>query len=641
MSNTNTASLETGDIKKDSMNGGDAFGDMVFQKPKSFWKGMGLLIRYLRPWSILIIISIIFTIASTIGNIVAPNIVSEFTDAVFGMLPQFDLNTGAIIGPPTYTTEAAMKIVRQTITLLVVLYAAAFVVSYAQALFMASVAANSTKKMRNDISVKINRVPLGYYDKVGFGDVLSRTTNDISTIGQSLNEGLVPTISSLVLIVGLIVVMFFTSWQMALVTIATVPVSFVLIGLVMSFSQRYQKMQRDYLGKLNSQIEENFSAQSVVLAYRGQHKAQTKFETVNKSLAVSARKAEFLTGLMFPLMGFVGNIGLVAVLIAGIVFLNDGTIGSAGVVVQFLLYSRLFMQPFGQLAQGLGLLQSGVAGSERVFEFLNEKEQPYDVDKPTLQILKNDPNYRVKGDVRFENVRFGYDPDKPVIKNFSESIHSGQKIAIVGPTGAGKTTIINLLMRFYEPQSGGIYIDGVHSDDMPRSYVRGLFGMVLQDTWLFEGTIKENLIYAKKGVTDEQVYDVCKAVDIHHFIMTLEGGYDFRITDEVNISVGQRQLLTIARAMVQDNPILILDEATSNVDTRTEQHIQDAMDKVSRGRTSFVIAHRLSTIKNADKILVLRDGDVIESGSHDELIAQQGFYEELYNSQFADAMEDA
>jgi ATP-binding cassette subfamily B protein len=294
------------------------------------------------------------------------------------------------------------------------------------------------------------------------------------------------------------------------------------------------------------------------------------------------------------------------------------------------------MQPFGQLAQGLGLLQSGAAGSERVFEFLNEKEQPWDVDKPTLQILKNDPNYKVKGDVRFEHIKFGYDPEIPVIKNFSEDVRHGQKIAIVGPTGAGKTTIINLLMRFYEPQSGEIYIDGVKSSDMPRSYVRGLFGMVLQDTWLFEGTIRENLIYAKKDVTEEQIIEACKAVGVHHFIMTLEGGYDYKMTDEVNISVGQRQLLTIARAMVQDNPILILDEATSNVDTRTEQHIQDAMDKVSKGRTSFVIAHRLSTIKNSDKILVLRNGDVIESGSHDELIAQKGFYEDLYNSQFAD-----
>ena len=630
MSDKKNSGLDADDIKKDNLQGGDVFGEMVFQKPKSFKAGMGALLRYLKPWHFTILICLFLTVGGTVMTILSPNLVRDLTNAVFGMVVP-DKETGL-----TIPVDRALELAKQAAVVLIVFYSLSFVLTYLQGYLMAGVAANASKKMRNDISVKINRVPLGYYDKVGFGDVLSRTTNDISAIGQSLNEGLIPTITSFVLLVGLIAIMFFTNWQMALITIATVPVSFILIGITMGMSQKYHKQQRDYLGKLNSQIEENFSAQSVVLAFRGQDKALATFEKVNKPLAVSARKAEFLTGLMFPMMGFVGNIGMVAVLLGGVLMLNNGILQDPGSVAQFLLYSRLFMMPFGQLAQGLGLLQSGAAGSERVFEFLKEKEQPYDVEKPTLQIIKNDPNYRVKGDVRFENVRFGYDPEHPVIKNLNEDFKSGQKIAIVGPTGAGKTTIINLLMRFYEPQSGSIYIDGVHSDEMPRSYVRGLFGMVLQDTWLFEGTIKENLIYAKKGITDEQVVNACKAVDIHHFIMTLEGGYNFKITDEVNISVGQRQLLTIARAMVQDNPILILDEATSNVDTRTEQHIQDAMDKVSKGRTSFVIAHRLSTIKNADKILVLKGGDVIESGNHDELIAQKGFYEELYNSQFAD-----
>ncbi|MCL1944965.1 MAG: ABC transporter ATP-binding protein/permease [Firmicutes bacterium] len=630
MSENINKDLDTDQIQKDNIQGGDAFGEMVFQKPKSFWGGMSALLKYLKPWRWIIILSVLLTVIGTVMTIIAPNYVRNLTDEIFAMVTPPDLG-----GRPVHD---AMESVKQAAIVLIVLYAISFVVSYLQAFLMAGVAANSTKKMRTDISVKINRVPLGYFDKVGFGDVLSRTTNDISTIGQSLNDGLVPTITSFVLIVGLIIVMFFTSWQMALITVATVPVSFILIGVVMGMSQKYQKLQRDYLGQLNSQIEENYSGQSVVLAYRGQKKALTNFEKVNAPLAVTAKKAEFLSGLMFPLMSFVGNIGVVAVLVGGVLLYTNGVFeeAGAGIIPQFLIYSRLFMMPFGQLAQGLGLLQSGAAGSERVFEFLNEKEQPWDVDKPTLQTIKGDPNYKVKGDVRFENVKFGYDPEHPVIKNLTEEFRSGQKIAIVGPTGAGKTTIINLLMRFYEPQSGSIYIDGVHSDEMPRAYVRGLFGMVLQDTWLFEGTIKENMIYAKENVTDEQVIEACKAVNIHHFIMTLEGGYDFKLTDDVNISVGQRQLLTIARAMVQDNPILILDEATSNVDTRTEQHIQDAMDKVSKGRTSFVIAHRLSTIKNADRILVLRDGDVIESGSHDELIQQNGFYEELYNSQFAD-----
>lgn len=626
--------LDADDIKKDGLQGGDAFGEMVFQKPKSFRAGMGALLKYLKPWRFVIMLCIVITIGATVISILAPNIMADLMNYIFGMYPQ--PNEFGELKPAQYTVAEAMELVTKAGVTLVIMYSASFVLNYVQGFLMAGVAAKSAKKMRNDISVKINRVPLGYYDKVGFGDVLSRATNDISTMSQSINDGLIPTITSFVMLIGLIIAMFSTNWQMALITVATVPVSFLLIGITMGTSQKYQKLQREYLGQLNSQIEENFSAQGVVLAYRGQEKALKTFEKVNAPLAITAKKAEFLTGLMFPLMGFVGNIGMIAVLLGGILMLNNGTIPDPGTIIQFLIYSRLFMMPFGQLAQGLGLLQSGAAGSERVFDFLKEKEQPWDVEKPTLQTLKNDPNYKVKGDVKLENVKFGYDPEHPVIKNLNQDFKAGQKIAIVGPTGAGKTTIINLLMRFYEPQGGSIYIDGVHSDEMPRAYVRGLFGMVLQDTWLFEGTIKENLIYAKKGVTDEQVVEACKAVDIHHFIMTLEGGYDFKITDEVNISVGQRQLLTIARAMVQDNPILILDEATSNVDTRTEQHIQDAMDKVSRGRTSFVIAHRLSTIKNADKILVLKEGDVIESGSHDELIAQKGFYEELYNSQFAD-----
>ncbi|MDR3021447.1 MAG: ABC transporter ATP-binding protein/permease [Clostridiales bacterium] len=632
MAENKNKELDSDRIKSDSLNGGDAFAEMVFQKPKSFKVGMGRLLKYLKPWRFILVVSILFAIGATVIQILGPSVIQKLTDSIFDMVKDFGILQST---PPELQSTDAKQIVADGLSkvaqygaILIGFYTVTFICNYVQGFMMAGVAAKSTKKMRNEIATKINRVPLSYYDKVGFGDVLSRTTNDVSIIGQSLNEGMVPTIISFLLIIGLITAMLIVNWKMALITIATVPISFILIGLVMSKSQKYQKQQRDYLGQLNSQIEENYSAQSVVLAFRGQTKAQSMFDVTNRKLANSSKNAEFLTGLMWPLMAFVGNLGYIAVIVGGVLLLNNNSIASLGVITQFLVYSRLFMMPFGQLAQGLGLLQSGAAGSERVFEFLDEKEQPIDKDKVSLK--------NVKGDVKFENVRFGYDPEHAVIKDFSADIKSGQKVAIVGPTGAGKTTIINLMMRFYEPQQGLIKIDGVPISDMARADVRSMFGMVLQDTWLFEGTIKENLIYAKQGVTDEQVVECCKAANIHHFILTLEGGYDHKINDETNISVGQRQLITIARAMVQNSPILILDEATSNVDTRTEQHIQDAMDKVSKGRTSFVIAHRLSTIKNADLILVLKEGDIVESGNHEQLISKGGFYQELYNSQFAD-----
>jgi ATP-binding cassette subfamily B protein len=480
--------------------------------------------------------------------------------------------------------------------------------------------------MRNGIADKINKMPLKYFDRTSFGDVISRVTNDVDAIGQTLNQSLDTLVRAVTMFVGSLIMMFHTNALMALTAVASSVVGFVFMVLIMMTSQKYFKAQQEGLGDINGHIEEIYSGHDVVKAYNGGAAAREEFERINGELCDSARKSQFLSGLMMPFMLFIGNAGYVAVCVVGASLALNGSI-SFGVIVAFMMYIRMFTQPLQQLAQSMQSLQRTAAASERVFEFFGEEELTDESGKENL--LKN-----IKGDVEFKNVRFGYDKDKTIIHNFSASVKAGRKIAIVGPTGAGKTTLVNLLMRFYETDGGDISIDGVPIGRVTRENVHEQFCMVLQDTWLFEGTIKENIVYSKQNVSDGEVENACKAVGLHRFIKTLPDGYGTVLNDAASLSAGQRQLLTIARAMIQNAPLLILDEATSSVDTRTERLVQSAMDELTKGRTSFVIAHRLSTIKNADIILVLKDGDVVENGSHDALLAKGGFYAELYNSQF-------
>lgn len=470
-------------------------------------------------------------------------------------------------------------------------------------------------------------MPLRYFDSRSYGDVLSRVTNDVDTIGQTLNQSVSTLISSVIMLGGVLIAMFVTRWEMALTALLTVPLGMLLMLLIVGKSQKYFIGQQNYLGELNGKIEETYAGQNVVKAFNAEQKVREDFDRTNRNLFNSAWKSQFLSGLMMPLMTFVSNLGYVAVAVAGVLLFINGRIAEPGIITSFFIYVRLFQNPINQIAQVANTLQSTAAAAERVFEFLDEPEQEDETGKP-------DAIENVTGRVEFRNVRFGYTPDREIIHNFSAVIEPGQKVAIVGPTGAGKTTMVNLLMRFYEVSGGEILIDGVPVSSVKREAVRSLFGMVLQDTWLFNGTIRENVAYAKRDATDGEIEEACRAANADHFISTFAGGYDMVLDDDTNLSGGQRQLLTIARAMVQDSPMLILDEATSNVDTRTEQLIQDAMDRLTAGRTSFVIAHRLSTIKNADLILVMKDGNIIEQGSHDDLLAADGFYASLYNSQF-------
>ncbi|MCL2522057.1 MAG: ABC transporter ATP-binding protein/permease [Erysipelotrichales bacterium] len=578
------------------------------QKAKNFKKGIADLFNYLKKHLLAIIITIIFTIGATIIAIAAPVKLGELS--------------GAIVAPDGVIIDEVVRIG----IILGSMYILAFILNYAQAFIMAGVNQKITQRFRSDISKKINRVPLKYFDTNSTGDTLSRVTNDVDTIGQSLNQSFTALIGSAIMLVGILIMMFWTSWQLAFTAILTVPLSIIIMTLVMKLSQKHFVAQQKELGALNGHIEETYSGLHIVKAFNSEVKSQKHFDTINRKLFNSNRKASFYSGLMMPIMNFVANLGFVAICVVGGILLINGQ-ATIPVMVTFFVYVRLFQNPLGQIAQAMGMLQQTAAASERVFEFLNETEQESEIQKDKL--LEN-----IKGKVEFRNVRFGYNEEKTIIHDFSAIIEPGSKIAIVGPTGAGKTTIINLLMRFYEIDSGEILIDDIPISELKRENVRALFGMVLQDTWLFEGTIKENIIYAKENVSDEEVYKACEAANIDHFIKTLPNGYNLVLSDDVVISSGQKQLLTIARAMVQDSPMLILDEATSNVDTRTEQLIQDAMDKVAKGKTSFVIAHRLSTIKNADLILVLKDGDIIESGKHEELLGQAGFYHQLYHSQF-------
>ena len=510
---------------------------------------------------------------------------------------------------------------------LVILYVLSALFTFIQFILMTDVANKFAKKLRSNISKKINKLPLKYFDRNLSGDILSRVTNDVDTIAQSMNQSLASLVSSVTLFIGSIIMMFYTNYIMALTAILSSLIGFVFMIKILSKSQKYFTARQVELGKLNGHIEEIYSGLNVVKVYNGKDESDKKFDELNKSVYECNRKSQFLSGLMMPIMNFIGNFGYVAVCIVGALLVSKDMI-TFGVIIAFITYVRLFTNPLSQIAQGLTSLQSTAAASERVFEFLEEPELEKENVTKTLDKAKT------KGEVEFNHVKFGYDSDKIIIKDFNAKIKPGQKVAIVGPTGAGKTTMVNLLMRFYEINSGDIKIDGVSIKDLSRENIHDLFTMVLQDTWLFNGTVKENIVYNNENVTDEEVIDVCKKVGVHHFIKTLPNGYDSVLSDIDSVSSGQRQLLTIARGMIDHKPLLILDEATSNVDTRTEELVQKAMDKLSEGKTSFIIAHRLSTIKNADLILVMKDGNIIEQGNHDELIRENGFYANLYNSQF-------
>ncbi len=582
-------------------------------KAKDFKKTIKQLVSYCKVYLPIIIIALILAMAGAIFNIMGPEMLSEITDLITaGLMTSIDL-------------DAVVNIA----SILAFLYGLGFIFNYIQGFIMATVTQRVSKNLRTDISKKINRLPLKYFDSTSTGDVLSRVTNDVDLIGQTMNQSLGTLVSAITMFVGSLIMMFYTNWIMAISAIVSTILGFALMTVIISKSQKYFAQQQKELGLLNGHIEETYSGHNVVKVYNAEKVARDTFHEINTRLYNSAWKSQFMSGLMMPLMMFVGNFGYVVVSIVGAVLAVNDVI-SFGVIVAFMIYIRLFTQPLTQMAQAATNLQSTAAASERVFEFLAEVELANDGGKS--EKLKT-----VTGDVEFKNVRFGYSEDNMVIKNFSAVAKAGQKVAIVGPTGAGKTTLVNLLMRFYEINGGEILIDGIPIHELKRENIHDLFSMVLQVTWLFEGTIRENIIYSRQGVTDEEVKAACKAVGLHHFIKTLPNGYDTVLDDKANLSAGQKQLITIARAMVEHKPLLILDEATSSVDTRTEVLIQQAMDKLTVGKTSFVIAHRLSTIKNADLILVMKDGDIIESGNHEELLTKNGFYAELYNSQFEEA----
>ena len=589
------------------------------EKAKDFKGTWGKLISYCKSYVPVILTALTIAALGTVLQIIGPDKLKDMTNEIAKGLP-------AMINGVPVVNSIDFNAIFNIGILLVCFYGVSGIFSFVENFIMATVTAEISKNMRTHISKKINNLPLMYFDKTSYGDIISRVTNDVDTIGQTLNQSLDNLVRSITMFAGALVMMIYNSWILALVAIGSTFIGFALMMIIMSKSQKYFKTQQQGLGDINGHIEEVYSGHNVVKAYNGGENAKKTFEDINGSLYDSGWKSQFMSGLMMPIMNFIGNFGYVAVCVVGAALAVKGTI-SFGVIVAFMMYIRLFTQPLSQLAQSMQQLQRTAAASERVFEFLDEKELADESQK--LKKLEN-----IKGDVEFKNVRFGYEKDKVVINNFSAKVKAGQKIAIVGPTGAGKTTMVNLLMRFYEIDGGEICIDGIPINQVTRENVHDQFCMVLQDTWLFEGTIKENIIYSKQGITDKEVIAACKSVGIHHFIRTLPHGYDTILNDKANLSAGQKQLVTIARAIIQNSPLLILDEATSSVDTRTEKLVQDAMDRLMKGRTSFVIAHRLSTIKNADMILVMKDGDIIESGNHKELLEKGGFYAELYNSQF-------
>ncbi len=590
--------------------GGEKAKDLV-----GIWKK---LLGYCRKYLVISVIAILCSAIGTVLMLIGPDKLSEMTDTI----------TEGIMPP---ATSIDMDKVVQIGLTLVVFYVMSYLLSAIQGWIMSTVTQRVSKAMRSDISKKINRLPMWFYNQTTTGDVLSRVTNDVDTIGQSLNHSIGNMVSAIILFAGSLVMMLTTNGWMTLTAAVASLLGFVLMFSIMGKSQKYFTRQQKHLGEINGHIEEIYSGHTVVKAYNGEEEAQKVFDEMNRNLCESGFKAQCLSGLMMPIMGFIGNLGYVAVCVVGGAMALNGKI-SFGVIVAFMMYVRYFTQPLSQIAQAVQSLQSAGAAGERVFEFLEAEEMEEETEK--ISALLN-----VKGDVEFEHVRFGYeDSDATIIHDFSAKAVSGQKVAIVGPTGAGKTTLVNLLMRFHEIQGGEIRIDGTPIHRLTRAAVHSLFCMVLQDTWLFEGTVRENLVYNNEKADEEKMKEACRAVGLDHFIRTLPQGYDTVLNDQVNLSQGQKQQLTIARAMIANKPMLILDEATSSVDTRTEQQIQTAMDQLMKNRTSFVIAHRLSTIKNADLILVLKDGDIIESGTHEALLDRAGFYAELYNSQFEVAM---
>ena len=597
--------------------GGPGRGMIPGEKSKDFKNSIEKLVRYLGRYWYAIVAVMIFAAVSTVFSVAGPKVMARATNALVEGLGKKIAGTGSI----DFTYIA--KVLLFTLGL----YICSAVFSFIQGMIMTGITQKTCYRMRKEISEKINRMPMKYFESRTYGEVLSRITNDVDTLGQSLNQSVTQIITSVATLVGTLVMMISISGIMTLISLVILPVSAILISFIIKHSQKYFRQQQEYLGHINGQVEEVYGGHLVVQAYNKQESTIKKFEDTNQILFQSAWKSQFLSGLMQPIMQFVGNLGYVGVAISGGLLAIRGTIG-VGEIQAFIQYVRNFTQPIQQIAQVANMLQSMAAASERVFEFLDEEEEELKVE----HAVHLD---HVDGYVDFSHVSFGYNPDQIIIRDFSAHVTPGQKIAIVGPTGAGKTTMVKLLMRFYDVTGGAIQVDGHDIRDFNRQELRDAFGMVLQDTWLFKGSIMENIRYGRLDATDEEVIEAAKAAHAHHFIQTLPGGYQMELNEDAsNVSQGQKQLLTIARAILADNPILILDEATSSVDTRTEVRIQKALDNLMRGRTSFIIAHRLSTIRNADLILVMKDGDIIEQGTHEQLLAQKGFYADLYNSQF-------
>ncbi len=593
-------------------------GQGTTEKPKDFKKTTKKLIdSYLSKYKIGLIIVIIFAIGSTIFTIVGPKILGNATTEIFnGLVSKLSGGSGIDFGK-----------IGQIAIMLLGLYLLSAIFSFVQGFTMTGIAQKLTYRIRNDIAAKINKLPMNYFDKRTNGEVLSIITNDIDTLSMNLNQSITQIITAICTIIGILIMMFSISWQMTLISLVILPVAGFVVRIIVGKSQKYFSRQQEYLGHVNGQVEEIYGGLTVVKAFNAEDKVTDTFDKANDELYHSAWKSQFLSGLMHPVMNFISNVGYVGVAVAGGYLAINGTI-TVGNIQSFIQYNKQFTQPINQIAQISSMLQSMVAAAERVFEFLEEPEE-VNTAKGNIDTSK------LKGNVEFKNVKFGYNPDKTIIKDFSAKVKEGQKIAIVGPTGAGKTTMVKLLMRFYDVTDGEILVDGHNIKDFDRGELRKMFGMVLQDTWLFGGTVKDNIKYSKEAATDDEVIEAAKAAHVHHYIKTLPNGYNSMINEESsNISAGQKQLLTIARVILADPKILILDEATSSIDTRTEIQIQSAMDNLMKGRTSFVIAHRLSTIKNSDLILVMNQGDIVEQGTHEELLAKGGFYADLYNSQF-------
>lgn len=591
-------------------------GMMPGEKAKDFKGTTRKILSYIGRYKIAIVLVMISAVAGTVFNIVGPKVLSKATTEIFNGLVS-KVSGGAGID---------FHKIGVILLILLGLYCVSALFSFIQGYIMSGISQKLSFRMRKEISEKINRMPLAYFESKTVGEVLSRITNDVDTFGMSLNQSITTLITSVTTLIGVFIMMMTISPLMTLIALVILPISAFLISVVVKHSQKYFKAQQEYLGDINGTIEESYSGHTIIKAFNREEKVNQDFQETNAKLYSSAWKSQFLSGLMQPIMTFVGNLGYVAVAVTGSILAVAGSI-TVGDIQAFIQYVKSFTQPITQIAQVFNMLQSMAAAAERIFEFLDEEEEPVTENPVRLE--------DIKGEVDFEHVRFGYDPQKPVIHDFTCHVEPGSMVAIVGPTGAGKTTMVKLLMRFYDVNSGCIKVDGENVKDFERRNLREAFGMVLQDTWLFKGTIMENIRYGRLDATDDEVIAAAKAANADHFIRTLPGGYDMELNEEAsNVSQGQKQLLTIARAILADNRIMILDEATSSVDTRTEQHIQDAMATLMKGRTSFVIAHRLSTIRDADVILVMKDGDIIEQGNHKELLAQNGFYAQLYNSQF-------